>query len=465
MTNRILLVISILLISGNLAAGQLHVDYITLVDVAKWGQIIMLGTVVSIDAAKNKVQAKIKRYWRKEDTGNIVNVNDVDSPKNIQELRIYSGIVWTDPNKSPMDRRVMGAISVSEIKLGQDVIFIPNMGYEMLPAKAETMEKLDLLYSPSSLAEYKTSAPAEKLYHDLKDNDMSAMALDTMCERNLLAPEAFLAVEDWRMFQFGWEMRNKLSDEKYDAWFLSMVHAVQSMRQKIRLVDLARETLVAPKIRRSTYLTLLRSLDLADPDQSRYIEYFISEESDEIKKHPESLRVETAEIAINFALALMEKSKSIDSRQTDSLSTLLTAFPKEKRIVVIRKIGSLVMTSQSAMQSNYKFDENLFDYFLKMVRAVPSLEYLPEFTKINIATIPDTSQAKVENYSTLLDVAWFLAQSFPDHKLAIRTTFARWAVDGKLFSPDIIMSIDAESPEKKRIRWQESLNKFKSLAN
>ena len=460
---RYVYLLAALLFSSNLEAGQLHVIYLNMSDFARFGYIT-LGVVVSVDVSKSVVIAKIKKVWLKKNEYN-QNVNLSDMIGQTQEYTIYGGVVWDDPGMSPIDQRVMGAIDITALEKGMEVIFVPNHGYEMLAAEDKTLSKLDLFFSESGLSDYKNNSPAERLYRDLNDFDLKKPALEAMCERDLLSPKAFLDLGEREMFDLGWDMRDMLSDKKYDAWFLSLVNFNHTPEQRKTLMDISRESLVSPKLSLETKMTLYRKLDLTDSEQSNYIRWMIRDSIESYdENNPLKLNEKTAEILADFSMLIIEHQRFDDYREKQVLKEILSKLPEKVRLEKIKKIGELIMLSKEAEDSENGYDDNLFDIFLELNKEYPSIEYLPVFTSIDISGISSTSQSKVDNHSHLLDAAWFLSQNFPESKKEIYKIFEKWAEDESLFDPELIMSIDSESPSQKRERWKTSLKRFKSLA-
>jgi len=451
--------------STGLEAGQLHVRYLTISDLLLRYGYVALGSVLSVDATRKIVRARIKRIWIKNEDGMVRPSNEEQKEGTERDFNIYTGVVWTDPRKSPVDMRIPGNMHLSEVKPGDDVIFAPNHGFEMIPANEETIKKLDLFFSENGIEDYKKNTDPAKLHQDLKDRDLQEIALEAMCERDLLDPSEFLSFEDRLLFDLGWNLRDKLSDERYDRWFSSLVHSELSSGKRTVLMDLSRETLLMDKISPVNRMTLLKMLDLEDEEQAKYINWYVRDEGRLCIEKTEEFSEERAETSVDFSLSLMKFQKFDGWDEKKSFHCLLALLPDDKKILKVKKAGELIMISAQSKKSDKGYDEELFDLFLELNRSYPSAEYLPEFGKIDISGISENSQSNVDNHSLLLDAAWLLAQKFPEKKKDIYNTFSRWAQNESLFTPNLIMSIDSESPDQKRIRWRSSLERFKTLSH
>lgn len=461
--SKLFLILFFCCIAGSVEAGQLHVHLQTMSDFVRFGYAVM-GTVLSVNASKMIVRARIDKVWHKREEGFGYPSSRDHKPGQIVEFNIYGGVVWTDPNKSPIDMRVRGHLYIGEVTENQQVIFVPSHGYEMIAASESNIAKLDLFYSENGIKGYMEKSSAEKLYADLKDIDLSGVALDAMCERNLLDPGAFLTLEARQLFDLGWSMRDKLDDERYDSWFRSLVRSKHSPEQLKYLIDLSRETLVRDKLRSETKLELFQKLDLNDYDQAVYIKWDARETMEKHRNNPQEVSFDAIKTAIGFYLMYMEHQKFDDWQDKEGLKHLLESLTDEDKIQTIKIIGSYVMGSAYAKKSGDGYDDYLFDLFLELSEKYPSLEYLIEFEKIDLSGISKTSQSRVDNHSLLLDAAWRLEEKFPKKKKEIHSTFAKFAVEAEMFYPNLIMSIDSESPDQKRERWKRSYERFKGMA-
>ena len=258
----------VICISSMTAAGQLHVKWYGLSDVAKNG-LAVIGTVISISLTNNTLRFKVNKifnrtgqephYWaqrkmvgRKSDVFfkkgetytesykvNIVETQEV-------EIEIYQGVVWDNPNKSPIDRRLSGYQQLTALRKGQEVVVVFS-GKEVLTADSATLRKLNLFYNNDTIKvndrvlfsigesspqfpekaksnsirtyEYGASESLSQLKKDLLDFDLKEMAKEALKSRNQLTAKLLLSIASeegghWNVFS---EHYSSLSmDEKRD---------------------------------------------------------------------------------------------------------------------------------------------------------------------------------------------------------------------------------------------------------
>lgn len=440
-------------------AGRLHIRWVTLGDIARNG-LAVLGTVVSVCASTRIVEVRVKKIWRRKENEDLP-TGIVETEDRVQKFRIYGGVVWKDPNKSPVDRRVRGKLALSEIKPGQDVIVVSNMGYEVLPADSKNLQKLDLFFSDQALEHYKQSSPADVLYADLNDPDLWKPALEAMGARLLLEPRAFLALEPHKISALGWILGAQLPAKEFDAWLASMIPAIEDAPRRLELVTLARDSSLADKVSLQTQLALIKTLDLADPDQQNVLSWYVRDEATAVAEVPDS---ERAKHAVDFALQLAAvRSRSGDWEDFKALQKLNDSLPASDIVEINKRIGALVITSRLARDAKDRIDDGLFEFFLEQVKRAPSPHYLPELAGIDLSFIPKTHQWQVESRVAVLGAGLAIARADPGSAPAVYTALERWVRDERIFDPEIVMSIDAEKPGAKQKRWATTLRQFKEL--
>lgn len=331
----------------------------------------------------------------------------------------------------------------------------------MLPADSQTLQKLDLFFSPGKLENYKNSAPEGALYTDLNDYDLSEPALEAMCKRHLYAPSAFLAMEPYRMFDLSWKLGQCLPAREFDDWFSAIVTATTNGAIRLKLVDLARDSSLTGKLSAVTRSALIRTLDLKDPDQQNALRWFVQEDVASLTETPDPNRAEqTAEHALSLAASRSENASWDDY---ESLRKLSANLPEAGRIEFIKQMGRLVMSSHRATLAKEKYDEGLFEFFLEQIDQDPSIEYLPELVAIDLTHISKSSQNRVEYRVSILNAGVTIANKHPSSSREIYSSLNKWAEDEKIFTPAIILSLDDEKPRDKQKRWISTLKKFKSL--
>lgn len=448
-----------LCLPGDAWGGQLHVKLLTLGDVARGG-FAVLGTVVSVYASRRLVTVKTKKLWQNEADNGGLSGSTSAALGDIREFKIYGGVVWDDPRVSPVDIRVRGTLTLSQIEQGQDVIVVLGHGYEVLPADVATQEKLDFFFSEAALTQYKQNAPEDILYADLNDLDLSKVALEAMVDRRLLAPRAFIGLPEHKFYELGWQLGQRLSLPQYDAWIESLIPVVGDPERRLVLVDLAREFKANGKVSEATMVALMASLDLQNQDQQSRLRWYVHEEARALSENPD---IGKALRAVEFALSLMALDAYDDWQDQQALRSLIGHLPQHQKIAMIRRLGRLVMSSRGAVASESRFDAEIFYFFLEQVKRLPSLDYLAELEAIDLSFIPKTSQQRVESYAAILEAGWAIAQADLSRGPVIYAALQKWSRDPKVFEPELVISIEAEKPDAKRKRWRATLEKFNAL--
>ena len=448
-------------------AGQLHVQWITLGEVARHG-LAVLGTIVSIQASEQIVTIRIKRLWQRKDNADknfISSLESAYSENTEHEFKIYTGVVWDNPHESPIDRRVPGALHLNEVKIGEDVVLVSSMGNEMLPANQKTLKKLDLFFSDTALDEYVKTAPAEMLYADLNDLDLREPALDAICARKLLKPEAFLRLEPRLLYMLGWELGNKvghqLTAKEFNEWLLGMIKAAKDTARREEINNILSESSFADKVGAQTRLALIESLDLSHTDEQYILGRYIRDEFEAWKATPDIERAKrTMDLALSFEAVRRDSSSWNDM---ELLRVLNESLPRSSQIDMVKRIGRLVMTSRRAKESEQRFDDELFELFVAQVRQAPATAFLKELEAIDLSHIEKTSQGRVEYRVAILDAGLAISEADPASADSIYAALEKWIRHEEMFHPDIILSIDEEKPGEKQQRWSATLNKFKAL--
>ena len=458
---KLISILILLFLPHNVWAGQLIVDVVSLSEIARFGFAIM-GTVMSVNVSKNTVGIKRKKAWaRKENERFILSHENPAIENKIEEFSIYQGVVWSDPGKSPLDRRVRNALHLTEVKVGQEVLLVFAMKNELIKADENMLRKMDLLFSEEKLEHYLKKAQAATLYKDLQDDDLRELALEAMSARNLLDPEAFLNLQPSVVFKIGWKLGKDLPAPTFDKWLASMVKATRDNGLRRKLADLAREPSLADKITDQTRINLMKSLDLNDEDQRNILSWYVSDETNALKENPDQAR---SERVTSFSLDVLAKRKdTVMGSEFEALRKLLESLPHDKQVEYTKRIGKLVMTSENALKTQEKIDENLFGFFISQVIKNPDIAYLPELAGIDLSLISKISQRQVEDRVSLLKAGLAIAKNKPSESHKIFNALKKWTTDQSLFKPSMVMSLDSESPESKKNQWSDVLNEFLKL--
>lgn len=186
-------------------AGQLHIDRMGLRHAAKAGDALYIGVVESVTPPKNP-----KKRHDSAITFTIEKI--VGTPANKAPaigstipLSVYGGIVWDNPNKSPIDRRLQGAIAP---KKGERVIAVHAHGadtVELLPATEAQLRIVSILWDDAARTAWLAS-PDAMLGADLASEDLAAMAAAELEKRGTLSAALLLKANDDFLFDHVHEM-------------------------------------------------------------------------------------------------------------------------------------------------------------------------------------------------------------------------------------------------------------------
>ncbi len=190
-------------------AGQLFTEHYGLLQVVEMSGLAILGSVVAINSKERKVTLLIKKIWHRPDKlptlqVNIAKVDEngknyllieevtIELSKNL-DLNIYTGVEWTDPNKSPLDHRLFGHLNLGEVKKGQDVIYA---GKELLPSNTEITGRLDRIFNTNFKSEYPNKAKKEELLSDLNDYSLAKVAFAELLERKSASLRTLMSLKN-----------------------------------------------------------------------------------------------------------------------------------------------------------------------------------------------------------------------------------------------------------------------------
>jgi hypothetical protein len=143
-----------------------------------------VGTVHRVDAEKKWISLIVERVHvrpgqkARGHVPELVKVYDKEVESSVERgfaagdtlnLKVYTGVVWDNPRKSPIDRRLNGHIQLDEQLAGVRVVYASS---ELLAASKATLRKLELFYNPDSMAAYRKSSALKQLAADLADFDL-----------------------------------------------------------------------------------------------------------------------------------------------------------------------------------------------------------------------------------------------------------------------------------------------------
>jgi hypothetical protein len=424
-----------LFLTSDAWAGQLDVQNVPLDEIATRGYAL-LGTIVSQIASRHAVRLRVKRIWQGRDNPRAAERAVDSSGEDVREIVIYAGVKWTDPRKSPIDRRVPGALAFDQLTVGRDVVIVRAHGFEALPADDRTLAKLDLFFSTDGVERYKTNAPSKRLHTDLGDEDLQGPALDAMCRRHLLEPRAFIALPEHKIGELGWELAAKLDRKELNEWLVAMIGAIEDGPRRTRLASLMSESNVKGKLDQGTRLALAASLDPSDSEQALYLVRFLKAESEGARPTGAPARV-----LVSAALKLEAAGSAYPSQHDELMRTLFGTLPPQERIRLVTGLAALVNTSQSAKKQRERIDHRLLALVLAEVKRAPEGAYVEALGAIDLSSCP-LNGSGVRLRVSLLEAGLVIAEAAPSSRTAVYQALKHHVSDERLFPKAVVERLE-----------------------
>jgi hypothetical protein len=250
-------------------AGQLHINLLDLPDIAHGAGYALGAVILSVNAAAAKVRVLVERVWTGpgitpngfEYTGVTENGEETVyvNPRKYEEgreydLDIYTGVEWTDPNISPMDYRVRGALELDSVNPGDRVTVVEGWGKELVPLNPSMERKLEIFFSKHGVDQYRDTASVQDLKEDFSDPDLRKLAREELEKKDALTPEVFItaAASAPDVFTFIIGHLRSLSETEQTEFFETAARILSESRN-IKLIG--------------DFLLLLRNTYGTDPDE------------------------------------------------------------------------------------------------------------------------------------------------------------------------------------------------------
>ncbi|MBN2037189.1 MAG: hypothetical protein JW768_10640 [Chitinispirillaceae bacterium] len=153
----------------SVGAGQLHVRYYGLSDVACQNGIAILGTISGVDRSKKRITFLARKVWTRPGlppAAYVIEEFVADGSDDFYEkgkrysvskekefvagrtydITVYTGVVWDNPRKSPVDSRIRDYLNLDELTMGKNVIVVlPRR--ELITANKANVRKADFFFS------------------------------------------------------------------------------------------------------------------------------------------------------------------------------------------------------------------------------------------------------------------------------------------------------------------------------
>lgn len=273
-------------------AGQLHIEYYGLKDVRRSDDTVLIGKVLTTQKQKKSMQVtlEVTRVFAPPTTASSpprglglgVDTKPVKVGDRVTR-ELYGGVEWTDPHKSPVDRRLRGGLHGLPAD-GATILLVPSAqgAFEILPFDEARLRTLTILYGadPAAVMRNQTQSALEE---DLKNEDLAELARTELKSRGKLSPVLLLKGDENELYEL---YRNLAPLEK--AKFLreampTLTRDVSLRRRaaRVALAELTPEVIAptaqlvnlldwnAPEDRRALEDARIALLGVANPEQKR----------------------------------------------------------------------------------------------------------------------------------------------------------------------------------------------------
>ena len=196
-----LLGLALLVVAVPAHAGQLHLEWYGLKSVAARGAYVAKVRIEAVDAKAGTLDVTVLETFAVPNQGKNV-------PQGRFVAKLYGGVEWTNPNKSPIDRRLAGSVRIGRLKAQAEVLLVPLSGgtalgkttFEVVLWSSALERKVKLLFAaPERMAHYAKTAGDAELVVDLQDFDLFLDAYAALKQRKKLTARALLDAETKRL--------------------------------------------------------------------------------------------------------------------------------------------------------------------------------------------------------------------------------------------------------------------------
>ena len=142
---RLMIMTLILLAAGAkiVRAGELFTESFSLDEAYDSTLQVVLATVLETNADTNELKAKALKAWPAA-AAKYTAGQDYAFP-------IYAGIKWTDPNESPIEKRLADSTRLEKVKAGQKMLIVSRgAAFELLPATKGNLRKVEALFKKNN---------------------------------------------------------------------------------------------------------------------------------------------------------------------------------------------------------------------------------------------------------------------------------------------------------------------------
>lgn len=173
-------------------AGQLVTEHYGLADVRKNGSSVIAGTVDSFVKGKTKndfsLTVKVTRTFG----------SSAPAVGSAYTVKVYDGVIWDDPHKSPMEHRLRNAVG-PQVAKGQTVYLVPqypgSQQVELLEGTKENLTRIEVHFDDEARKRWLASE-SPVLEAALGDEELAGFAFPELARRGPIRAAALLKAED-----------------------------------------------------------------------------------------------------------------------------------------------------------------------------------------------------------------------------------------------------------------------------
>lgn len=424
----------VMLVAAPAFAGQLIVEHYGLADARKDGVSVFAGTVESFAKGKEKndfsLTVKVTRVFN---AGTLaaapLGLADLNGPSpkvgSSYTCTVYDGVVWDDPGRSLMDRRLRNAVGPKVAK-GKLVYLVPQFSgtnrVELLEGTPANLTRIEVNYDDEARKKWLASADAV-LETALGDDELSGLAFPELSRRGTIRAGALLKADE----KVARAYLLKLPAPARATFFRDALGLAKSDPEaRDALYELACQELRSVWIADVAPLMELFPADESDAGQRFYgLRDELGDLVSRVKEKEEKQRPDLSPFVPYLARYLLARPghRSTDE-ELPELFPFLSAAAKQQ--LAIELINGMPKSTASKPDDP---DLYVLDVAATLVKQAPSLTALDALAKVDPSTVRVTS-TREETMGLLLNIGASIARGNPAARKKVQDVLEPWLVNG-----------------------------------
>ncbi|TFG61358.1 MAG: hypothetical protein E4H36_10585, partial [Spirochaetales bacterium] len=396
-----------------LFSGQIHVTYFGLADAWQASGQAVLATVAGDINSRNAFPYTVDKLWRSPSPVSFKLMRALKQGER-RRGKLYTGLVWTNPDESPVDNLLWGHLTSGSIFRGGRVILFPkgpNLFWAM-PVTDDIIRKLDALEKEGNLRSLLEGATDSSLLEALSDIDLWGDAVRRLEEKGMLSPYVLLTnrlpSENTSLAR---HYAEGLAPAERESFFLScgrQMHLLpESARREVLTMLINNSGNVSGK-ETAVFLKFLSKLDLSLPANLDQYGYYLAV-LDELQfsmavsgEMDSSLLPRPGDFAKN--LSFYTENREPYASYEDAIESITGKLPRAERTILV----SLLFGSISGTPFSDYYLGNCDAFLLKIcldwaIRE-PSPAYMPGIASIPLKDFKDKTSCR-ETAARMLSAA------------------------------------------------------------